>query len=159
MLEVRHLCAAPAGRRTISNGTPGFGVPQRASRCFTYPPACTLLGYLRASIFHIFHILPYLGGDEGSTRLVSGVCGGCVVHVCVWWLLLEVHEVAKVISHLLLQYQGERDRHVRQRSIPISNPIQWACKCELIDDRCFHHIFLHDNWLGFLSIPSASVYF
>ena len=110
----------PAGRRTISNGTPGFGVPQRASRCFTYPPACTLLGYLRASIFHIFHILPYLGGDEGSTRLVSGVCGGCVVHVYVWWLLLEVHEVAKVISHLLLQYQGERDHHVRPRSIPIS---------------------------------------
>ena len=27
----------PAGRRTISNGTPGFGVPQRASHCFTYP--------------------------------------------------------------------------------------------------------------------------
>lgn len=112
-----------------------------------------LLQYFRASIFHI---LPYLGGDEGSTRLVSGVCGGCVsvsVCVCVW--VARGTRGGKVISHLLLlQYQGEIIMYSKG-AIPISNTM--GMQRELIDDRCFHHIFIHDDWLGFLSIPSASV--
>ena len=128
MLEVvipLFLCAAPAGRRTISNGTPGFGAPSECIPLFHMPPGCTLLGYLRASIFHI---LPYLGREHSvGVRRAVGAC----LYVCG---RKNTRRQSKLPAAAMSRRESKRSSCTAKEHFNLQyNGMQR----ELIDHRCF----------------------
>ena len=120
MLEVRHsLIFVCRARRPQTPGIWPPPSPLRVHPIVSRAPACTPLGYLRASIFHHLTV-------PGSTRLVSGRVVGACLCVC-------VAGGTRVISQLL-QYQGERREEIIMYSKgALQSPIQWHA----IPSRCF----------------------
>ena len=146
-------CAAPAGRRTISNGTPGFGASLRVHPIVSHAPSLHPIGL--PSGVDLPHLTVEVPG-KGAHGLGSDV---------VWWVRVCVCVAGrtrggKVISQLL-QCQGERESRRSSCTAKEHFNLQYnGVPCELIDHRCFitYFIPIHDKWAGLLSICQCIVY-